>query len=407
MSSDKVVTRLRLRPINPGLSSALDASRWIAALMVVVHHVRHIALVDFSDVQDKALVAKIFYFLTGFGTEAVVVFFVISGLLVGGLTLGRWEKVGPQAGDYFVRRAARIYTVLVPALIAGFVLDKWGAAMFNGAALYSNSAQYHTISLNYVIRDNLALGVLLGNLAMLENIRVPIIGSNGPLWSLAYEWWYYGLFAAALGAGWYRGPRRWVSILALLLMLVLLPFKLLLWMLVWLLGVGVFVYCRSGRPKPHPWLGMAILVAGLAISRLSHNAENVASREPLYIEFGRDLGLGLCYAIALVSFDRLQGELQLQKWHARLAGFSYSLYLTHAPMMLFAISILYAAFGLRFRYQPGAAGYVYFVVVVALLVGYAALFASLTERHTGAIDGAIRTRLLQLRSGLLAAQRSG
>jgi hypothetical protein len=55
------------------------------------------------------------------------------------------------------------------------------------------------------------------NAFFLQTIAGPTFGSNGPLWSLAYEWWYYVLFPLVLAALWpivdfgwrfFKGDRR-------------------------------------------------------------------------------------------------------------------------------------------------------------------------------------------------------
>ena len=50
---------------------------------------------------------KAFYALTGFGHEAVIVFFVISGLLVGGHSLEKLRNSQLTEIEYIVNRAAR------------------------------------------------------------------------------------------------------------------------------------------------------------------------------------------------------------------------------------------------------------------------------------------------------------
>ncbi|MES2091144.1 MAG: acyltransferase family protein [Pseudomonadota bacterium] len=190
--------------MNINLRSFIDASRWLAAFFVVVGHVRHLILIDFKEVEDKALLYKAVYFLTGLGHEAVVVFFVISGFLVGGLTWERWRAHGVKLQPYFSARASRIYTVLVPALLVGLLLDLVGLHWFNKSELYTNSLQYHTISLNSTISAAMDLPTFFGNLFMMQGILTGNLGSNAPLWSLANEWWYYCIFAlvgAALTGG--------------------------------------------------------------------------------------------------------------------------------------------------------------------------------------------------------------
>ena len=72
------------------LSNTLNFLRWLSALMVVIGHLRSFLFVEYNLVENKTVFIKLFYFITGFGHQAVIVFFVISGYLVGG---GSVEKV--------------------------------------------------------------------------------------------------------------------------------------------------------------------------------------------------------------------------------------------------------------------------------------------------------------------------
>ena len=70
--------------------ASLDFIRWSAAMLVVVAHARHLLFVDYYLLVYKdptflhSISNKLFYFITGLGHEAVVLFFVLSGYLVGG-----------------------------------------------------------------------------------------------------------------------------------------------------------------------------------------------------------------------------------------------------------------------------------------------------------------------------------
>lgn len=369
--------------MSSGLSSVLNISRWFAALLVLIHHVRHILMADLKDVENKSLLTKIFYFGTGLGHEAVMIFFVVSGLLVGALTLEKWRlAVAKGMVDYFIHRFSRIYIVFIPALIVGFFMDYIGAHNFDGAQLYSNSEQYHTLSLNTIIKNNLGIDVFLQNLAMLQSIVVGVLGSNGPLWSLAYEWWYYCMWALIVGIIYYRGLARWVYSALLCLLVVTLPLKVLLLMSVWLLGVAVFYYGRSNLPKPHPLFGCLIFLVALIVFRLLHNADSNGGVSPVYIDFFKDFGLGLAYSVALVSCFKLEKPVWLDWVHIKLASFSYSLYLVHFPMMLFIIAIVQEYLGVGFLLQPSVKSYTYFSLVVSVLYLYGFLFSLVTEKHT-------------------------
>jgi peptidoglycan/LPS O-acetylase OafA/YrhL len=68
---------------------------------------------------------------------------VISGFLVGGRTILNLHDKGFGIIDYLVHRFSRIYTVLIPALIVGFILDRLGIA----SGIYNHPDQFYTNSL--------------------------------------------------------------------------------------------------------------------------------------------------------------------------------------------------------------------------------------------------------------------
>lgn len=382
--------------MNNGFSSILNFSRWFAALLVLIHHVRHLVFADLKDVQNISFFTKLFYFFSGLGHEAVIVFFVVSGLLVGALTLEKWRNgLVNEFSDYFIHRFSRIYIVLFPALLVGFLMDYYGLIFFDGSCLYSNSAQYHTISLDSVIKDNLGVVTFLGNLAMFQNIHVGVLGSNGPLWSLANEWWYYCLWALFIRLYFLKGGRKIFSGLILVVIFAFLSIKVLLWMLVWMLGVGVYYYGRSSLPRPHPILGFSIFLVAIIASRLSvHAVESFNGVSKLYLDFFRDFCLALAYSLALVSAYKLTKPIWLEKIHLNLASFSYSLYLVHFPAMLLIVAVVKEKLGIGFLLQPTYGTYFYYICIVIFLYGYGYLFSLFTEKHTYKLVGFLRAIFL-------------
>ena len=102
--------RFGYRPdlLDSELAGWLDHIRWIAALAVAAGHLRTLIFPDADDIAMSLLVAP-FYFLTLYGNQAVVIFFALSGLLVGGSVIrafkgGRWDPgemlFGTQDGSY-------------------------------------------------------------------------------------------------------------------------------------------------------------------------------------------------------------------------------------------------------------------------------------------------------------------
>jgi peptidoglycan/LPS O-acetylase OafA/YrhL len=379
--------------MTPNLSIVLNLSRWVAAWLVLLSHARHLVLVDLGGVQQATLLDKGLYFFTGLGHESVVIFFVISGFLVGGTTLHRWQQHGPNLRSYAIARFSRIYTVLIPALLAGLVLDMVGLRWFNASALYTDSIRYHTISLGSNTSAALDAHTFLGNVLMLQGIWTESFGSNNPLWSLAYEWWYYCIFAL-FAAAW-TGTGRWRALAAVAgaAILVGLPMPFLLWGTIWLLGLITYGWTMSRLWRPHPLLGALLLAIAVVWSRTSHNVNNLDHPESLLTGFTRDLLLGMAYAVALTSVTRMKSTVAFSRFHARMADVSYSTYLCHFPAMLLIVAVVYQELGTPFQLQPDMRGIAYLGCLVGVLLVYCAAFAWLTERHTAAVQRRIKTAL--------------
>lgn len=381
--------------MKPGLSTFLDLSRWFAALLVVVNHARALVLADFpASASSGGIPMRALYCFTGLGHEAVVIFFVISGFLVGGSTLQRWQQRGPDLRTYASARASRIYTTLVPALIVGIALDSAGLRWFNASGIYTTMPEPPIATITYVIASAMNLPAFLGNLFMMQGVLTQTLGSNGPLWSLACEWWYYCVFAlGAYALTSAKGHRLgWAA--AACALAVLLPFSVMLWGIVWLIGVLTFRWVRSGAWRPHPLVGFALFALALAASRLTHGMSAIESH--LFAAFARDFVLGLAYATALASASRLAHGLPFAAWHRQLAEFSYTTYLFHFPALLLICAAAAQSFGLHFAQRPDARGVALLLAVIALVYAYCYAASLLTERHTPrvrqALDALLRTR---------------
>lgn len=103
-----------------------------------------------------------------FGFLAVVVFFMLSGFVIGRATPA--ARSGRAVADYLQRRFIRLYPIYLVALVASFV----------------------------VAGKPLASGEFLLHAAFLQNAAVETITSNGPLWSLDNEVAYYLVFVIVL-----------------------------------------------------------------------------------------------------------------------------------------------------------------------------------------------------------------
>lgn len=361
-----------------GLSTFLDAARWIAALVVLVGHVAGLMFHEtrgFAETSEP--LELIAYCLIKVGHYAVMVFFVISGYLVGGITLRRWMKSGPNLADYAVARVSRIYTVLLPALVVGMTFDLLGLRFFSDSALYTgelNNISLHKVSTRIGVEE-FAL-----NLGMLQGMYVEALGSNGPLWSLAYEWWYYGLFAAIAGAIFSKGWMRYGLVAVSLVLVYGMTSYMLIWSSIWLMGLVAYFVIPKVR-APHPLIGLAVLIGALIWACYTANPDYRTAPEPMWMNIGRDAVVGIAFCFAMACFRgsvTVPGE-RLHKWAAQ---FSYTTYLFHFPAMLLLGATAHHVFGLPVMVKPTLVGFAYVAIFSAILFAMCCGFYWIAERHT-------------------------
>jgi len=176
---------------NTTASALLDLVRGLAAFVVCLTHWRNLFFVDYYKIPRHRLLYAIPYALTGGGHQAVVIFFVLSGFLIGGSVFRSFGQGTWSWTQYLTHRLVRLWLVLIPALVLGMILDESGIHLGHAAALYAGQMPNHILS---NVAQSLSLGIFAGNVIFLQGIDVRTLGSNGPLWSLANEFWYYILF---------------------------------------------------------------------------------------------------------------------------------------------------------------------------------------------------------------------
>src|SRR5262245_15690785 len=158
-------------------SVALDLLRGIAAVAVLLFHVRAASFAVPPD--EYGFSIKILLLLTRFGLEGVIVFFVLSGFLVCGQIIRKTKEQRFNIDDYVVDRTTRIFLPLVPACIFTAVINR------------------------ILFGEPVPLGQLGLNIVGLNGVLSETLRSNDPLWSLAYEIWFYilgGAVAALLSS---------------------------------------------------------------------------------------------------------------------------------------------------------------------------------------------------------------
>ncbi len=180
-------------------SAWVDVFRWLAALSVLITHVGIRMLPPVAEMPGRSWPHIVYAFAAGFDHQAVMVFFALSGLLVGGALWREVAATGTVAlGRYLLKRAVRLGLVLWPALLLAAAAD-W-LAIRGGAIGYG--------VLPGDIGDSLSLPVLACNMVLLQTAACVQFGGVGALWSLFNEGWYY-VIAPAVALAWLApGPRR-------------------------------------------------------------------------------------------------------------------------------------------------------------------------------------------------------
>jgi peptidoglycan/LPS O-acetylase OafA/YrhL len=358
--------------VNPFFLSKIGLLRWLAALVAVSYHVRSLVFAEYAQLQDKGPILKLFYFVTSLGREAFVVYMVLSGLLLGGLSWKRWNDGASSAWVDVPRKLGALYMVLVPVLLAGGVLDMAGSTRFDGAGVYSNHPQF--------ANSNLSLATLAGNLLLLQDLLVPGLGSNAMLFLLAYEWWAYLVLAVFSQTSRHGAGRGLLATAPIVMGLAVLAPAFLGLFAAWLAGFAVASRGDHLKGRVAPQLGVGVFLGALLASRLSGSH---LPGLPLGAVMAARIALDLLVALALgLMLLSLYGEpsghsrpsgtrpARIQRWLVKL---SLPVYAAHFPVTLFTVAAASALFQLPLHAQPSPSGFVFFAAVVGAVYLFAYL----------------------------------
>jgi peptidoglycan/LPS O-acetylase OafA/YrhL len=299
-------------------SLLISLMRGLAAVQVAAAHLRSEVFPSLRALEEPSRWYQALAFATGFAHQAVVVFFLISGWLVGGSLL---NKIGqPQAiASYAIDRMTRLWTVLIPTYLLMLLLGV-GMDVLNPK------------SLDLSVANPYSLPSFLGNLIGLQTVAVPNFGANYALWSLANESWYYLLFPLLLLAFRGSGAGRAASAAAILLIAALLPPVLTSYFSLWLLGAGFSRLKLACGTSTHIAL-LAILASVSVYYRLTGTNDDLGMHSLL-----QDLVCSLPFLLLLSSLQiKTNRASRSLKRIAALAGFfanfSFTLYVLHVPLI--------------------------------------------------------------------------
>ena len=297
------------------LSVYLDLVRVLAAIAVFLSHV----LPAFHVGSSQPV----------FGHDAVVFFFVLSGFVIAFVCDTRELRVG----SYAAARLARLWSVMVPALLLGLVVY----------AVVGDAAPFGRAKPPLPLLSS-ALALIFCGEGWGGSWEPPY---NGPFWSLNYEAWYYACYGAFC---FLKGRARWMGTVALAALagprvLALAP--------CWL--AGTMLYHARARLVMRPAMAWAVLVASLLtfavlnhfeVSKISRGWLKALTHGQSY-HLGSSQGLIGDYALTLAVFANFAAAASLPALLQMLeavrrpvvlaASFTLSLYLYHTPLLVLAV----------------------------------------------------------------------
>jgi peptidoglycan/LPS O-acetylase OafA/YrhL len=190
-------------------SLLLDVVRFGAAIMVAFGHVTQpFFSTGWPDLTENAV-------------EAVGVFFILSGFVIRYVTRLKYARIG----EYWIDRASRIYSVVIPAILFTVLAD-WIALRANPGFYLAHWGQYMDHPFQRLVQNVIFTSQFWS--------RSTALFANGPFWSLSYECLYYAIYGCAF---YLRGALRWIAALALIALggphiAFLFP--------LWILGCGLY-----------------------------------------------------------------------------------------------------------------------------------------------------------------------
>lgn len=275
-----------------------------------------------------------------FGREAVLVFFALSGFFIhlasAGAAPGRAQF---SARTFYRRRIHRLVPPYVFALVVTIIFDLLGRMRF--PALYF--AQTGDALLDATMRQTgYSAASVLPAMLLLPSSAQFDFGTNGPLWSLAYEVVYYAVYPAWL---WLRVRNAGAALVLVPLaclfggpyLPVAFPSSVVSLYPVWIAGAALAEWVL--RSKSNAVIrGVAVILApcGLAVYTVAPSSWVRVSGAVVF-------AVAVVYLFATMPFPRSS----VATAGAYLGTRSFSIYIVHFPILVLMSAACFQTFGAR------------------------------------------------------------
>lgn len=342
----------------------LDAMRLIAAFLVLLCHSRNDFFLkyNFLESDQQGAISSLFYLIGRMGSEAVFVFFILSGFLVGGVGLERIMNSHFNLKSYTINRSVRIMIPLLSAIVLFVIVAP-------------------------IVGEEIHWGRVIGNLSSLQCIICDPLVS--PFWSLSYEVWFYITLAAF--ALIIRKKRSGYILFAVccLAYTKMNP----LYLLMWLIGAAAYLTRPKVFNKWHFAINIIFVFIAIALTQMTKASKALSFDLPYWGE-GYNLLLCICIGWFIQQVILLKPNKRwvqsTEKLFGRLADFSYTLYLTHRIVLLVIFTLFLEKEKADLSLQN--IGVFVLIMIVCLLVAYGVYWVA--EKRTEVVKTWVKNKLI-------------
>lgn len=343
-------------------SSLFHFIRWISALLVVLGHT---LLVDKYAFGERSFSCT-YQYISSNHHSAVIFFFILSGYLISYISQRYFSgSLNNPVKTYFLDRWSRIYSVLIPVMVLTFILDISGSFLY--PAIYRNPS--------ILPQDSFGIR-LIANLLSLQGTwgQNMQFGSNPALWSIGYEFTFYLIFSLYIYTGrfFYKSAIFWLG----LIIFFMVRGPLVMWyLLIWYLGVLSHKLANRYNFKS----GILLLLFLMLIIILCNHfiqKRNIFGFPKYINDFLFAIPISILLFFDLKKFLPDRSSKRFGRFNFFMANFSYTLYGTHLPVLIFGYSTI-RYFRLEIFLTPESLS----IMMVLICIIFAYFFAKISENR--------------------------
>ena len=340
----------------------VDLLRFLMAFLVLTSHYRMAFFVnyEFLPSSQQNIFTALIYAFTRLGEESVLIFFVLSGFLVGGRSIERILANEVDISSYVIDRFVRIMLPLFASVILVIIID---------------------LFLGYQIPYIDLFGTLLSVQGIFTSFTY-----NPPLWSLSYEVWFYLLMGSIMVMC--RVRNKTLIILSYFFLTIIFLFFIIYltpkYLFFWVMGAFAYFLPKSDRPSSTTPVLFGLFICSIAFTQITYPSHSTnlgfsfINREIAFTVLAFSTCLFIHNIIGCVPRNKL--AIKIDKTGSKLSNFSYTLYLTHYPLIPL---LSYLGFSKSRSVDLRSMSLYVIEIIFAILVAYFVYLSS--EKHTNLV----------------------